>query len=43
MDLSLYFNEHHYQVRDMVREFSRTEIAPVARELDSTPPSPGRT
>src|SRR5688500_11367795 len=36
MDLSLYFNEQHYQVRDMVREFSRTEIAPVARELDST-------
>jgi butyryl-CoA dehydrogenase len=36
MDLSLYFNEQHHQVRDMVREFSRTEIAPVARELDST-------
>jgi alkylation response protein AidB-like acyl-CoA dehydrogenase len=36
MDLSLYFDEQHYQVRDMVREFSRTEIAPVARELDST-------
>ncbi len=36
MDLSLYFSEHHYQVRDMVREFARTEIAPVARELDRT-------
>ncbi|MGH7628547.1 MAG: acyl-CoA dehydrogenase [Gemmatimonadales bacterium] len=36
MDLSLYFNEQHYQVRDMVREFSGAEIAPVARELDST-------
>ena len=36
MDLSLYFTEQHYQVRDMVREFSRTEIAPVARELDRT-------
>ncbi len=36
MDLSLYFNEQHHQVREMVREFSRTEIAPVARELDRT-------
>jgi alkylation response protein AidB-like acyl-CoA dehydrogenase len=36
MDLSLYFTEQHYQVRDMVREFSRAEIAPVARELDRT-------
>ncbi len=36
MDDSLYFNEHHYQVREMVREFSRDHIAPVARELDST-------
>ena len=36
MDLSLYFSEQQYQVRDMVREFSRDEIAPVARELDQT-------
>jgi alkylation response protein AidB-like acyl-CoA dehydrogenase len=36
MDLSLYFTEQQYQVRDMVREFSRDEIAPVARELDQT-------
>jgi butyryl-CoA dehydrogenase len=36
MDDSLYFNEHHHQVREMVREFSRTQIAPVARELDRT-------
>ncbi|HEX5385928.1 MAG TPA: acyl-CoA dehydrogenase family protein [Gemmatimonadales bacterium] len=36
MDLSLYFTEQHYQVRDMVREFARAEIAPVARELDRT-------
>ncbi|HEU4648369.1 MAG TPA: acyl-CoA dehydrogenase family protein [Gemmatimonadales bacterium] len=36
MDLSLYFNEQHYQVRDMVRDFSRTHIAPVARDLDRT-------
>lgn len=36
MDLSLYFSEQHYQVRDMVREFGRSEVAPVARELDRT-------
>ncbi|MFZ5624131.1 MAG: acyl-CoA dehydrogenase [Gemmatimonadota bacterium] len=36
MDDSLYFTEHHHQVRDMVREFARTHIAPVARELDAT-------
>jgi butyryl-CoA dehydrogenase len=36
MDLSLYFSDQQYQVRDMVRDFSRTEIAPVARELDQT-------
>ena len=36
MDDSLYFTEHHHQVREMVREFSRDQIAPVARELDRT-------
>src|SRR5215210_2901113 len=36
MDDSLYFNEQHHEVREMVREFSRTQIAPVARELDQT-------
>src|SRR5690349_2935524 len=36
MDLSLYLTEHHYQVRVMVREFARTQVAPVARELDRT-------
>jgi len=36
MDSSLYFGEHHHQVREMVRDFSRQEIAPVARELDRT-------
>jgi butyryl-CoA dehydrogenase len=36
MDLSLYFSEQHHQVRDMVREFARTDVAPVARELDRT-------
>ncbi len=36
MDLSLYFSEQHFQVRDMVREFARTEVAPVAADLDRT-------
>jgi alkylation response protein AidB-like acyl-CoA dehydrogenase len=36
MDDSLYFTEHHHQVRELVREFSRAQIAPVARELDRT-------
>jgi alkylation response protein AidB-like acyl-CoA dehydrogenase len=36
MDLSIYFTDHHYQVRDMVREFARIQVAPVARELDRT-------
>lgn len=36
MDLPFYFTEHHHQVRELVREFARTEVAPVARELDRT-------
>jgi butyryl-CoA dehydrogenase len=43
MDLSLYFTEQQFQVRDMVREFSRDEIAPVARELDQTSTFPWET
>src|SRR5262245_52370807 len=36
MDDSLYFSDQHHQVRDMVREFARTEVAPIARELART-------
>jgi alkylation response protein AidB-like acyl-CoA dehydrogenase len=36
MDDSLYFSEQHHQVRDMVREFARDNVAPIARELDRT-------
>ena len=36
MDTSIYFDDQHHQVREMVRDFSRAEIAPVARELDQT-------
>ena len=37
---SLYFTDHHLQVRDMVRDFARTVVKPSAREydLDSTFP-----
>src|SRR5687768_9436561 len=35
MDDSLYFNEEHYAVRDMVRAFAREEVAPVAARLDA--------
>ncbi|HET7322659.1 MAG TPA: acyl-CoA dehydrogenase [Longimicrobiaceae bacterium] len=31
-----YLDEQHLLIRDMVREFARNEIAPVARELDET-------
>ncbi len=31
-----YFDEHHVAVRDMVRDFARSEIRPVASELDRT-------
>ena len=34
MDLPLYFSEEHHQVRELVREFARNEVAPVARDLD---------
>ena len=34
MEDSLYFNEQHYAVRDMVRAFAREEVAPVAGRLD---------
>jgi alkylation response protein AidB-like acyl-CoA dehydrogenase len=35
MDDSLYFTEQHTAVRNMVREFARSEVAPVAAELDA--------
>jgi len=30
-----YFESEHYQVRDLVREFAQTEVAPVARQYDA--------
>jgi butyryl-CoA dehydrogenase len=36
MDLKLYFTDQQFQVRDMVREFARDHVLPVAKELDQT-------
>jgi alkylation response protein AidB-like acyl-CoA dehydrogenase len=36
MDDSLYFSDQHIAVRDMVREFARAEVAPVAAHFDAT-------
>jgi butyryl-CoA dehydrogenase len=35
MDDSLYFSEQDLAVRDMVRDFARSEVGPVARALDA--------
>ncbi len=32
----LYFTEEHKMLRDMVREFARNELAPLAKEIDET-------
>ncbi len=43
MDESLYFEEQHHQVREMVRDFALSEVAPVARDLDRTQEFPWET
>jgi len=35
MDDALYFGEQHLQVREMVRQFARDEVAPVAARHDA--------
>ena len=35
MDDALYFSEQHLAVREMVREFARDEVAPVAAQFDA--------
>ena len=32
----LFFNQDHYMIQDMCRDFAQNEIVPVARELDKT-------
>ena len=36
MEDSLYFSDQHIAVRDMVREFAREEVAPVAAKFDAS-------
>ena len=36
MDDSLYFTEQHHQVREMVRGFAASEVAPVAARFDAS-------
>src|SRR5215212_7903254 len=36
MDDSLYFSEQHIAVRNMVREFARDEVAPIAAQFDES-------
>jgi butyryl-CoA dehydrogenase len=36
MDDTLYFNEHHLAVREMVRTFARDEVAPIAAKYDAS-------
>ena len=36
MDDTLYFNDHHLAVREMVRAFARDEVAPVASQFDES-------
>jgi len=43
MDERLFFNDHHFEVREMVRDFARSEIAPIAREYDATSEFPWPT
>ena len=35
MDDALYFGEQHLQVREMVRQFARDEVAPIAAQYDA--------
>ncbi|MDQ6887752.1 MAG: acyl-CoA dehydrogenase [Gemmatimonadota bacterium] len=43
MDDSLYFSDQHLAVRDLVRDFARSEVAPVARRLDAAAEFPWPT
>lgn len=40
---SLYFNEQHLEVREMVRAFARDEVAPIAARADATAEFPWAT
>ena len=43
MDERLFFEDHHLELREMVRSFARDEIAPIAREYDASAEFPWPT
>ena len=43
MDDALYFTEQHLAVREMVREFARDEVAPIAAKFDAEAKFPWET
>ena len=43
MDERLFFEDHHLELREMVRGFAREEIAPIAREYDASAEFPWPT
>ncbi len=43
MDDRLFFQDHHLETREMVRDFARAEIAPIARQYDASAEFPWPT
>jgi butyryl-CoA dehydrogenase len=43
MDEKLFFEDHHFELREHLRDFARSEIAPIAREYDRTAEFPWPT
>ena len=43
MDDRLFFDDRHLEVRDMVRDFARAEVAPIARQYDASAEFPWPT
>jgi len=43
MDDRLYFDDHHLEVREMVRALARDEVAPIARQYDASAEFPWPT
>ena len=40
---SIYLNDQHISIRDMVREFSKTEIEPIVDKLDADEEFPDKS
>jgi len=43
MDERLFFDDHHFELREHLRDFARNEIAPIAREYDHSAEFPWPT